>query len=165
MEVALARVGFAKRGGHDEVAGAFDAEIERIAADKMVVGHNRCRGGYARTQEGAAFWLASRFESPAPSGSPKADALACAANMDDGGWNSALTDLIAATPEEQILYQQVMIVPPLPRWRSEPSTSGAFTATIGAISVQPYPSRRLMPNLSLNACATGSRSFSAPTMA
>ncbi len=92
---------------------------ERITADKMVVGHNRCRGGYARTQEGGAFWLVSRFESAPPSGSAKTEALGCAANLDDGGWNSALVDLIAATPEEQILYQQVMIVPPLPRWRSE----------------------------------------------
>jgi 2-polyprenyl-6-methoxyphenol hydroxylase-like FAD-dependent oxidoreductase len=92
---------------------------ERIAADMMVIGHNRCRGGYARTQEGGAFWLVSRFDSPPLTGSSKAAALVCAANLDDGGWNSALADLIAATPEEQILHQQVMIVPPLPRWRSE----------------------------------------------
>jgi len=92
---------------------------DRIAADKMVVGHNRCRGGYARTQDGGAFWLVSRFESPAPGGSARAEALACAANLNDGGWNSVLADLIAATPEEHILYQQVMVVPPLSTWRSE----------------------------------------------
>src|ERR1039458_3738256 len=46
----------------------------------------------------------------------------------------------------------------LPAWKL-----GAFTATTGAISVQPYPSSSSTPNFSRNAAATGSRSFSVPT--
>src|ERR1039458_7232750 len=46
----------------------------------------------------------------------------------------------------------------LPAWKL-----GAFTATTGAISVQPYPASISTPYFSRNAAATGSRSFSVPT--
>ena len=42
-----------------------------------------------------------------------------ARNLDDGGWNSKLFEIIEATPEEDILRPAIMIVPPLPTWRSD----------------------------------------------
>lgn len=89
-----------------------------VDRDVMVVGRNRCRGGYARTPGGGAFWLISQFDSPPPSPDGRAEALARAAHLGEDGWNRALLDLIEATPPDQVLHSQIMVVPPLPRWVS-----------------------------------------------
>ena len=85
----------------------------------MVIGSQRCRGGSARTHDNGAFWLVSQFGSPPLTGTPKAEALARAAHLSEGGWNASLLDLIEDTPEERILHNQVIVVPTLSTWVSE----------------------------------------------
>ncbi|PRY39423.1 FAD-dependent oxidoreductase [Umezawaea tangerina] len=90
-------------------------EVER---DVMVLGRNGSRGGYTRSYDGGVFWLLSQFGSPALTGTAKQQALERARDLDDGGWNSSLAELIEATPEELVLHNQIMVVPPLPHWTS-----------------------------------------------
>ncbi|AHH98146.1 FAD-dependent monooxygenase [Kutzneria viridogrisea] len=79
----------------------------------MTVGRHGCRGGYARTHDGGVYWLVSQFGSPAPTGTPKAEALHRARQVNDG-----LLHLIEATAQEQVLHNPIMVVPPLSRWTS-----------------------------------------------
>jgi 2-polyprenyl-6-methoxyphenol hydroxylase-like FAD-dependent oxidoreductase len=90
----------------------------RIERDVLVIGHERCRGGYLRRPGEGAFWLVAQFESPPLAESARTECLLRAARLDDGGWNSQLRELIAATPEDSILFNQTMIVPPPDRWAS-----------------------------------------------
>jgi 2-polyprenyl-6-methoxyphenol hydroxylase-like FAD-dependent oxidoreductase len=64
------------------------------------------------------LWLVNQFNSPEPTGTKKAESLQRAQYINDNGWNTKLLELIEATPEENILHNQIMIVPPLPRWTS-----------------------------------------------
>jgi len=105
--------------GHYAWRAVIDPGDIRIERDVLVVGHQRSRGGYARTYDGKALWLLAQFGSAPPTGSRQAEALERAAHLDDGGWNSALADLIAATPDDQILQSQIMVVPPVSRWASD----------------------------------------------
>lgn len=89
-----------------------------VDGDVMVVGRDRCRGGYARTPGGVAFWLISQFGSPPPTDDGRAEALARAEHLDDRGWNRPLLDLIEGTPSDQVLHSRIMVVPPLTRWAS-----------------------------------------------
>jgi salicylate hydroxylase len=55
----------------------------------------------------------------APLTGPKRDrALERARNLAEAGWHDELLRMIAATPEEAILENQIMVVPPLPHWTS-----------------------------------------------
>ncbi|MGP3533566.1 FAD-dependent monooxygenase [Microbacterium sp. RD1] len=85
----------------------------------IVVGHERTRGGYVPTADGTVYWLVNQFESGELIGSVKEQALQRAAHMDTEGWNPALQALIEATPEEVVLRNQIMLVPPLPSWTSD----------------------------------------------
>jgi len=105
--------------GHQAWRAVIPGMGDRVAADVMVVGHQRCRGGSARTYDNGAFWLVSQFGSPPLTGTPKAEALARAAQLSEGGWNASLLDLIENTPEERILHNQVIVIPTLSTWVSE----------------------------------------------
>jgi 2-polyprenyl-6-methoxyphenol hydroxylase-like FAD-dependent oxidoreductase len=105
--------------GHYAWRALIDPGTIPVERDVLVIGHQRTRGGYARTSGGQALWLLAQFGSEPPTGSRRAEALRRAVHLDDGGWNSALAELIAATPDDQILQNQIMIVPPVPRWTSD----------------------------------------------
>jgi 2-polyprenyl-6-methoxyphenol hydroxylase-like FAD-dependent oxidoreductase len=86
----------------------------------IVIGNNRTNGGYLRSKGNGALWLVTCFAAP-PNlpATRKEQALAMARNLDDGGWNRKLFDIIEATPEEDVLRPPIMVVPPLPTWRSD----------------------------------------------
>lgn len=92
---------------------AFDEDV-------IVIGNNRVNGGYLRSKGNSVLWLVTCFETPPDlPETKKAQALTMARNLDDGGWNSKIFEIIEATPEEDILRPPIMIVPPLPTWRSD----------------------------------------------
>ncbi|MEV6633630.1 FAD-dependent monooxygenase [Actinoplanes sp. NPDC051470] len=84
----------------------------------IVLGANRTRGGYVPTVDGTVYWLVNQFNVDSLEGTAKDQATHRAAFLDTTGWNPALPALIASTPEEQVLHNQIMLVPPLPRWVS-----------------------------------------------
>lgn len=84
----------------------------------IVLGQNRTRGGYVPTVDGTVYWLVNQFDVDSLEGSAKEQASQRAAFLDTTGWNPVLPALIAATPEEQVLHNQIMLVPSLPRWAS-----------------------------------------------
>ncbi len=43
----------------------------RIERDVLVIGHDRCRGGYLRRPGEGAFWLVAQFESPPVTDGPR----------------------------------------------------------------------------------------------
>jgi 2-polyprenyl-6-methoxyphenol hydroxylase-like FAD-dependent oxidoreductase len=65
------------------------------------------------------MWMVNQFDCPQLTGSFKQQALERAAHIAEGAWNAALFDLIEATPDEAILHNQIMFVPPLPRFASD----------------------------------------------
>jgi 2-polyprenyl-6-methoxyphenol hydroxylase-like FAD-dependent oxidoreductase len=65
------------------------------------------------------FWLLSQFGAPAPAALVKEECLTRSAWLTDGTWDCKLTELIDATPEQDILRNQIMVVPPLNRWVSQ----------------------------------------------
>jgi 2-polyprenyl-6-methoxyphenol hydroxylase-like FAD-dependent oxidoreductase len=89
-----------------------------VPENRVILGHNRCRGGYVRTYDGHVYWLLNQFDSPVPTGTRKQQVLERVGHLQENGQNSLLTDLIDATPEELILFNQIMLVPPLPHWVS-----------------------------------------------
>jgi len=108
-----------KHGGHHVWRAMIPTQGEPAEGTVLTVGHERTRGGFARTSGGQVTWMVNQFQSPEPSGSKKEEALKRAANMNDNGWGEPLIKLIEATPEEVILHNQVMFVPQLSRWTSE----------------------------------------------
>ncbi|QMW04899.1 FAD-dependent monooxygenase [Spirosoma foliorum] len=84
----------------------------------LTVGHQQTRGGYFLTYGQVTTWMVNQFDSEAPRGTKKEEALKRAAQMNDAGWGEPLLRLIERTPEERILHNQVMYVPALPRWVS-----------------------------------------------
>lgn len=59
-----------------------------------------------------------QFDCPPLTGSKQDQAIARARLLSEHGWNEALTGLIEATPEQDILHNQIRYVPELPRWTS-----------------------------------------------
>ncbi|WP_033289652.1 FAD-dependent oxidoreductase [Amycolatopsis jejuensis] len=104
--------------GHHAWRAVLPPEVATAPGDVMVVGRNDSRGGYARTYDGGVFWLLSQFNAPELTGTKKEQCLLRARDLNDGNWNPLLEELIEATPEEAILHNQIMVVPPLPRWTS-----------------------------------------------
>jgi 2-polyprenyl-6-methoxyphenol hydroxylase-like FAD-dependent oxidoreductase len=89
-----------------------------LTEDRLILGANGCRGGYVRTYDGGVYWLVNQFNTTELTGDLKQQALRRAAHFEAEGQSRVLTELIAATPEEAILHNQIMLVPPLPRWVS-----------------------------------------------
>lgn len=88
-----------------------------LPGNRLILGTNGCRGGYVRTHDGSAYWLVNQFKSPPLTGTRKQQALERAHHLEEGT-GGLLAELIAATPEELILHNQIMLVPPLPHWVS-----------------------------------------------
>ncbi|MCF0060412.1 FAD-dependent monooxygenase [Dyadobacter chenwenxiniae] len=92
---------------------------EAVQNTILTVGHNRTRGGLARTAGNQVFWMINQFNSEQPTGTKKEQALRRAANLNDAGWGDSLIRLIEATPEDSIIFSQIMYVPELPFWVSK----------------------------------------------
>jgi 2-polyprenyl-6-methoxyphenol hydroxylase-like FAD-dependent oxidoreductase len=104
--------------GHHVWRAMLPAGDEPASGNILTVGHYRTRGGYSRTYGNQVVWMVNQFDSPEPTGTKKEEALRRAAYLTNLGERDPLRQLIEATPEERILHNQVMLVPPLPRWTS-----------------------------------------------
>ena len=108
-----------EHAGHRAWRAIVRAEHIDVPGDRLIVGgRHRTRGGYVHARDGSVFWLLSQFGAPAPAASVKEECLVRSSWLSDGTWDCKLTELVDATPEEDILRNQVMIVPALDRWVS-----------------------------------------------
>ncbi|MCW8100439.1 FAD-dependent monooxygenase [Streptomyces tauricus] len=87
-------------------------------ATVLTVGNRRTRGGYAKVARDRTVWMVNQFDAGPLIGSKRERALERALNLAEGGWNDDLLSMIAETPEESILENQVTLVPELPHWTS-----------------------------------------------
>ncbi|MFV3126738.1 FAD-dependent oxidoreductase [Niveispirillum sp. KHB5.9] len=111
--------------GHHVWRGIVETGDEPAEGSVLTVGHHRTRGGYTPTYGGKTVWMVNQFDSAAPVDTHKREALRRASFMNDNGWGDPLNRLIERTPDSQILHNQIMYVPELPRW------SGARVTLIG----------------------------------
>ncbi|WP_280448781.1 FAD-dependent oxidoreductase, partial [Nocardia brasiliensis] len=98
---------------------------ERPEGTVATLGRDHLRGGYTRVAEGETMWFIGQFDAPARTGGKREHTLRLARHLARDGWHDELLRMIAATPEDDILENQVVIVPTLPRW------TGARVALIG----------------------------------
>ncbi|WP_371827702.1 FAD-dependent oxidoreductase [Amycolatopsis sp. WQ 127309] len=111
--------------GHYAWRAIVPAGDERPEGTVLTIGTDGTRGGYTRVAEGQTMWMVNQFEAGPLPGSKRDRALARARNLADAGWHDELLRMIAATPEDAILENRIMLVPPLPRW------TGSRVALIG----------------------------------
>jgi 2-polyprenyl-6-methoxyphenol hydroxylase-like FAD-dependent oxidoreductase len=111
--------------GHYAWRALVPAGQERRESTVLTVGRDRTRGGYSRIAGGRVMWMVNQIGSGTLTGTLREQALARAHRMNDGGWHDDLIRLIESTPEESILRNEVLVVPPLPTW------TGARTTLIG----------------------------------
>jgi len=104
-----------EHAGHHAWRAVIPPSGIKLSENRLLLGSHGTRGGYLLNYDGAVYWLVNQFNSPPLTGSRKQQALERAAFLDKG----ILTDLIAATPDELILHNQIMLVPSLPHWVSE----------------------------------------------
>jgi 2-polyprenyl-6-methoxyphenol hydroxylase-like FAD-dependent oxidoreductase len=104
--------------GHHAWRAVLPATDIPVPENRLILGAHRSRGGYVRTHGGGVYWLVNQFDAPPLVGTRKQQALQLAAHLDEAGHGRLLVELIEATPEEVILHNQIMVVPPLPRWVS-----------------------------------------------
>lgn len=104
--------------GHHAWRAVIPTTGMSVTEDRLILGTHGCRGGYIRTYDGNVYWLVNQFNSPALTGTPKQQALERVVHIEEDGPNAVLSELIAATPEDKILHNQIMLVPPLPHWAS-----------------------------------------------
>ncbi|MEU1339814.1 FAD-dependent monooxygenase [Streptomyces sp. NPDC005827] len=105
--------------GHYAWRALVPAGAERPEGTVLTVGADRTRGGYARVSDGQTMWMVNQFETGPLTGSKRDRALRRARNLAEAGWHDDLLRMIAETPEEAILENQIMFVPPPERWTSE----------------------------------------------
>ena len=108
-----------KHKGHHVWRAVLPLDGREIENTILTVGTDRTRGGVAKTAGGQVFWMINQFDSAEPTGTKKEEALHRAKNLDDGGWGASLISLIESTPEDKILFNQIMYVPELPFWVSD----------------------------------------------
>lgn len=104
--------------GHHAWRAVVPATGVEVPGNRLVLGGDGCRGGYVKTHDGSVYWLVNQFQSPPLTGTRKQQALDRARNLEQDGLPKILSALIEETPEDLILHNQVMLVPPLPRWTS-----------------------------------------------
>ncbi|GAA2074654.1 FAD-dependent monooxygenase [Streptomyces albiaxialis] len=91
---------------------------ERPEGTFVTIGPSRTRGGYTRVAPGRTMWWIGQFDAGELAGTKRERALTRARHVAESGWHDELLAMIAATPEEAILENQIMHVPELPRWTS-----------------------------------------------
>jgi 2-polyprenyl-6-methoxyphenol hydroxylase-like FAD-dependent oxidoreductase len=104
--------------GHHAWRAVIPNPGRTLTEDRVILGAHRCRGGYVRTHDGGVYWLVNQFDAPEPTGTRKQQALERAAHLAVDGNSGVLAELIAATSEDRILHNRIMLVPPLPHWAS-----------------------------------------------
>ncbi|MFI1678096.1 FAD-dependent monooxygenase [Streptomyces sp. NPDC020607] len=92
---------------------------ERPEGTFVTIGHARTRGGYTRVAPGQTMWWVGQFNAGQLVGNKRDRALLRARNVAESGWHDELLEMIAATPEESILENQIMLVPELRRWTTD----------------------------------------------
>jgi 2-polyprenyl-6-methoxyphenol hydroxylase-like FAD-dependent oxidoreductase len=105
--------------GHHAWRGVVPSQGEPAGGSVLTIGPDRTRGGFTRTYGGLVMWMVNQFDCGPLTGSFKEQALTRAERISGHGWNAALAGLIESTPDEAILHNQIMFVPPLPRWTSD----------------------------------------------
>jgi 2-polyprenyl-6-methoxyphenol hydroxylase-like FAD-dependent oxidoreductase len=108
-----------KHVGHHVWRAMVPSGGEPAEGSILTVGHERTRGGFARTYGQQVTWMVNQFDSPEPSGNKKEEALKRANHMNDKSWGDPLIRLIESTPEDHIIHTQIMFVPTLPHWTSK----------------------------------------------
>lgn len=91
---------------------------ERPGGTSLTIGANGTRGGYTRLDRHRTMWMVNQFESGDLVGDKRDRALVRARNLASADWQPELLEMIADTPESQILENRIMLVPPLERWSS-----------------------------------------------
>jgi len=104
--------------GHHVWRAVVPLNGQEINNTILTVGADRTRGGLAKTSGDQVFWMINQFDSAEPTGTKKEEALRRAQNLSDGNWGESLIRLIGSTPEDKILFNQIMYVPELPFWVS-----------------------------------------------
>ncbi|MFF4901211.1 FAD-dependent monooxygenase [Streptomyces sp. NPDC001068] len=104
--------------GHYAWRALVPAGDERPEGTVLTVGRDRTRGGYARVTEGRTMWMVNQFDAGPLTGGKRDRALARARNLAGAGWHDDLLRMIAETPEEAVLENQITVVRPLDRWTS-----------------------------------------------
>lgn len=92
---------------------------ERPEGTFVTIGPARTRGGYTRVAKERTMWWIGQFDAGELVGSKRERALRRARHVAESGWHDELLEMIAATPEESILENQIMLVPELPRWTTD----------------------------------------------
>ena len=105
--------------GHFAWRAIVPAGDERPEGTVLTIGRDRTRGGYSRVGLGQTMWMINQFDAGELVGSKRDRALRRARNLADHGWHDDLLRMIADTPEDSILENQIVYVPPLPRWTSD----------------------------------------------
>lgn len=78
------------------------------------------RGTVTRLADDSCFWVLAQFGTTGGStGSPRQEALARLENLHDGPSRFLLREVVLATPEDSVVYNQVAAVPEIPRWKSD----------------------------------------------
>ncbi|WP_328458905.1 FAD-dependent oxidoreductase [Amycolatopsis sp. NBC_00438] len=114
-----------EHAGHYAWRAIVPAGDERPEGTVLTIGTAGTRGGYTRVAEGRTMWMVNQFETGPLPGTRRDRALARARNLADAGRHDELLRMIAATPEDTILENRIMLVPPLPHW------TGSRVALIG----------------------------------
>jgi 2-polyprenyl-6-methoxyphenol hydroxylase-like FAD-dependent oxidoreductase len=117
-EALLAGFAAQEHTGHHAWRGVVRSQGEPKEGSVLTVGPNRTRGGFTPAYGGMTMWMVNQFDCPPLTGNVKEQALARAIQLAENGWNEALPGLIEATPDEAILHNQIMFVPPLPTFVS-----------------------------------------------
>ncbi|WP_328921855.1 FAD-dependent oxidoreductase [Streptomyces griseoaurantiacus] len=107
-----------EHAGHHAWRAVLPPGEVTVPGDRLILGGERCRGGYVRTYDGSVYWLVNQFDSPPLTGTRKEQAATRAVHLEEPGSPGVLSALIAATPEDRILHNRIMLVPPLPHWVS-----------------------------------------------
>jgi 2-polyprenyl-6-methoxyphenol hydroxylase-like FAD-dependent oxidoreductase len=105
-----------EHSGHYAWRAVLPSAAERPEGTVLTIGSDRTRGGYARVADGQTMWMVNQFEAGELVGSKRDRALQRAHNLAESGWHDDLLEMIARTPEEAILENQIMLVPKLPHW-------------------------------------------------
>jgi 2-polyprenyl-6-methoxyphenol hydroxylase-like FAD-dependent oxidoreductase len=111
--------------GHYAWRAIVPAGAERPEGTVLTIGPERTRGGYARVTEEQTMWMVNQFAAGPLTGGKRDRALRRARHLADAGWHDDLLRMIADTPEDSILENEIMFVPPLARW------TGARVALVG----------------------------------
>jgi 2-polyprenyl-6-methoxyphenol hydroxylase-like FAD-dependent oxidoreductase len=108
-----------EHAGHYAWRAIVPAGDERPEGTVLTIGRERTRGGYTRVADGQTMWMVNQFQAGSLTGSKRDRALLRAQHLAEAGWHDELLRMIASTPEEAILENQIMYVPPLQRWTSK----------------------------------------------